>query len=208
MRLGMSLIISIAFLVGCQNASPTPIPLPGWNFLVSDLLLEENSFPEGWERIRDHPQGSLTDPTIGYVYRSWWGKAQGYGKTDQAIWRATSIADSKAHYDELRGSQFEPSHPLALGTVFVPFKPPTEIDFQSKVADEFYLACGWWDWAYCEVIGRYGNYVVEMGLDLEAEYEGHSTHGLTYAEIETVVEAMDTRFAEFLEAFPLSTSTP
>lgn len=208
MKLKMLLTLCMVSIVGCQTISPTSIPLPGWNSLVSGLLLEDDSFPEGWERIRDHPQGSLADPTINHVYRSWWGKAQGNGKADQAIWRATSIADSRPHYDELRGSQFEPSRPLASGTTYVPFEPPTAIDFQSKVADEFYLACGWWDWAYCEVIARYRNYVVEMSLDLEAEYEGYSTRGLTYADIETVVEAMDAKFAEFLNAFPLDTSSP
>lgn len=84
---------------------------------------------------------------------------------------------------------------------YVAFVPPDEIDFHSQIADEFYLACGWRIWARSEVLARYRNYVVDLSLDLEAEYGGHTSQGLKYAEIETVVRAMDAKFAEAMAQF-------
>jgi hypothetical protein len=206
------LILTLSLLVlmiSCQPImapEPTPTPLPGWRSLVSDLLVEDDVFPRGWARIRDHPQDSLTDRTINHVYRSWWGKAEGTGKVEQTIWRAYTIASAQELYAELRQSQFYVHRTPSPPDFFVAFEPPDEIDFQSQIADEFYLACGWRIWARCEVIARYCNYVVDMRLDQEAEHEEHVTHGLTYAEIEAVVRVMDAKFAEAMETF--STSPP
>jgi len=200
MILAMSLL---TLMVSCRVVplwGPASTPLPGWRSLVSDLLVEDSAFPAGWARMRDLPQGSLTDPTINHVYRSWWGQAQGKGKAEQAIWRAYSIVDAEDKYTELRQSQFQP-RVTPQYDLFVEFAPPTEISFQSQVANEFYLACGWWGVAYCEVVARYRNYVVDMSFELEAEYDGDVTHGLTYPEIEVVVRAMDARFAEAMEEF-------
>jgi len=205
MKPKLLLIVSLlALTVSCRAILPsesTPTPLPGWRSLVSELLLGDEAFPSGWARIRDHPQGSLTDSTIDHVYRSWWGKAQSSGKADQAVWRAYTTGDAENWYAELRQRQFHPSRTLPPYELFLEFEPPDEIDFHSQVADEFYLACGWWTWAYCEVVARYRNYVVDMHLDLEAEYAGHTSEGLTYAEIETAVRAMDAKFAEAMAQF-------
>jgi hypothetical protein len=181
---------------------PTPTPPPGWRSLVSDLLLGDDAFPEGWARIRDLPKGSLTDPTVNHVYRSWWNAAQGVGKTDQAIWRSYTIEDAIHQYTELRQQgMLLPNYTPSPWDFFVEFKPPPEIDFRSQIADQFYLACGWLYGAQCHVIARYHNYVTYASLDLEAEYEGHIDHGLTYPEVDTVVRAMDAKFAEALEKF-------
>ncbi len=182
--------------------APTPTPLPGWRSLVSDLLVEDNAFPEGWARMRDHPKGSLTDPTINHVYRSWWNAKQGHGKAEQAIWRAYTIEDARKKYIQLRRqSTLLPIYTPAPWEFYVEFKPPPEIGFRSQIADEFYLACGWRDVAKCYVIARYRNYVTYMVLMLEAEYAGHVSHGLTYPEIEAVVRAMDAKFAEAMKEF-------
>jgi hypothetical protein len=200
-------ILTLFFLVlmmSCQAIvapDPTPTPLPGWRSLVSDLLIEDDIFPKGWVRTRDHPQGSLTDRTINHVYRSWWGEAEGAGKVEQAIWRAYTVADAEKKYADLRQSQFYAHRTPSPPEFFVAFEPPDEINFRSQIADEFYIACGWRIWARCEVIARYCNYVVDMRLDQEAEREGHVTHGSTYTEIEAMVRAMDAKFAEAMGEF-------
>ena len=204
------LILLLSFLtliVSCQviaTPEPTPTPLPGWRSLVSDLLLEDNAFPEGWARIRTMPIDSLTDPTINHVYRSWWGQSQGTGKVEQAIWRAYTTAAAEERYADLRQRLFWLTPPPPPD-FYVPFEPPDEIDFHSQVADEFYLACGWRIWAHCEVVARYRNYVVATNLDLEAKHEGHVTQGLAYAEIEDAVRAMDARFEQVLNSYSAPT---
>jgi len=190
-------------VMGCQATrvwEPTPTPPPGWRSPVSTLLVEDNAFPEGWVRAREFPD--TPDPTINHVYRRWWGKARGAGAADQAIWRAYTIEDAREKYTELRQqSMLLPDYTPSPWEFYVEFKPPPEIGFRSQIADEFYLACGWLYGAECHVIARYRNYVSFISLDLEAEYEGHTTVGLTYPEIETVVQAMDAKFAEALETF-------
>lgn len=184
--------------------------LPGWRSLVSELLVKDDTFPDGWVRIRDMPQGSLTDPTINHVYRSWWGETQGDGKVDQSIWRAYTIDDAEEQYAKLRQqSMFRPDFTPSPQDLYLEFKQPPEITFYSEIADEFFLACGWLYGAQCHVIARYRNYVTYMTLDLDGQsYNGYTTIGLTYPEMETILNAMDAKFAEFLNAFPLATSTP
>lgn len=196
----------IVLLVGLVSASctspwgPTPTPLPGWRSPVSDFFVDESAFPEGW-RV-GYPENASTDPTINHVWQEWWGPPEESCLVGQSIWRGYTARDVEGKFDSLRRSQFKPSRPLPPDTLFVPFEPPAEIGFRSEVADEFYLACGWWRLAYCEVIARYRNYVVELWLDREAVYEGHVSQGLTYPEIERVIRAMDARFAQGLETLP------
>jgi len=194
LRLIGILCLTIA-VASCQlSRQPTPTPLLGWRLPVSGLFVDEYAFPEGW--LVEFPEDTVTDPTVNYVYRSW-GCGHISGTVDQQIWRAYTTSEAKDKYTELRDSQFQPSRSLHPSTTFIEFEPPSEISFRSQIADEFYLACGWWDWAYCQVVARYRNYVVLMRLAREAECEGHVTHGLTYPEIETVVRAMDARFEQF-----------
>lgn len=202
MKLRLILIVSVLAMQNCQiipALAPNSTPLPSLNSSIGALLVEDNAFPEGWVRIRDLPKDMMTDPTVNHVYRSWWGKAKGEGEAEQAVWRLHTIAEAEDQYSELREHQFYPNRTLPTYEVFVEFEPPDEIDFQSQMADEFYLACGWWTWAYCQVVARYRNYVTYMKLDQEAEYKGQVTHGLTYPEIETIVRAMDANISELLE---------
>lgn len=212
MKLRWITIFLFLALAGCQVfqvRGTETTSLPGWRSLVSDLLVEDDALPKGWARIRDLPQGSLTDQTINHVYRSWWDETRGDGKGDQAIWRAYTIEDAKERYTELRQqSMFRADFTPSPGDLYVAFKSPPEIDFHSEIADEFFLACGWLYEAQCHVISRYRNYVTFLSLDLESEYQGNITVGLTYSEIELVMRAMDAKFVEFLRSFPLETSTP
>jgi len=208
-KLAMMLLVLLA-MTGCGRLTflkPTPTPLPGWRLVVSELLLDEEALPEGWVRMRDGPENSSTDPTINHVYRSWWNQVGGAGTVTQAIWRSYSLREAEEWYAELRQKQFQPARPSPYD-IFVPFETPTEIRFQSEVADEFYLGCGWWGTAYCEVVARYRNYVADLKMDLEATCGEYTTHGLTYEEIEEIIRAMDARFTAFLVEHPLTTPTP
>jgi hypothetical protein len=189
--------------MGCRAIpawEPTPTPLPGWRSPADSLLVDNHAFPEGWVREREFPD--TPDPTVNHVYRQWWGRARGDGAADQAIWRAYTIEDAQEKYSELRRQpMLLQSYTPSPWDVYVEFESPPEIDFQSQIADELYLACGWLYEAQCHVIARYRNYVTYIAVDLEAEYGGYRTVGLTYAEIEAVVEAMDAKFAEAMEEF-------
>src|SRR5574342_92635 len=96
------LILLFIVLVGCTTfpSGLTVTPLPGWREIVSDLLLTDVDIANGWVRTRDWPKGSLTDPTINHVYRSWWRPNLGYGEFEQHIWRSLTIDDAHSFYLE------------------------------------------------------------------------------------------------------------
>jgi len=182
----------------------TPTPLPGWRSPVYQLLVDDSVFPQSW--VVDFPQDTSTDPTANHVGRTWGNITNGAG-TEQAIWRAYSITDAQKKYDELQ-SQFRPSRPSEPDAIFIEPEPPAEIRFQSQVADEMRLACGWTYAAYCVVVARYRNYVTDIRMDLQADHEGIHSDGLTYEQIENIVMAMDVKFTAFLVTFPMSTLSP
>ena len=101
------------------------------------------------------------------------------------------------YFQELQKGN-HPNDPQRPGDFFMEFKSPDDIQFESWAADEYSLTCGWMTWAYCSLIVRYRNYNTALRLDLQAEYKGEKSDGLTYAEMEPIMKAMDTRFVEFL----------
>jgi hypothetical protein len=203
LRLAVIFLIAI-LLDGCNMVSVTPTPPPGWRSPVYQLLVDDVVFPQDW--TVDFPQDTSTDPTANHVGRTWGNITNGAG-TEQAVWRAYSIADAQKKYSELQ-IQFHPSRPTEPDAIFVEPKPPTEINFQSQAADEIYLACGWARAAYCAVVARYRNYVTDIRMDLQAEHEGFRSDGLTYEQIKNIVIAMDAKFVEFLNDYPLATPVP
>ncbi len=204
LRQAMSSLLLIAiFTTGCERvvlSQLIPSPL-GWRSPVAQLLLDESAFPKGWQIDFDFPEENTMDPTINHVGREWWGPDKGSAYISQSIWRSYTVSDAKKGYTELRQS------PLLLACLtpipedfYVEFSPPLELSFQSQVADEFYMACGWVVWAYCEVVARYRNYTVELNLPLEAEYQGRTRQGLTYGEMEAALKAMDNEFQELFSS--------
>jgi hypothetical protein len=104
---------------------------------------------------------------------------------------------------------YDPKRTPPPDQIYIPYKTPSEIDFQGGSADEFYLACGWSGFPQCVAIARYRNYTVELITDWETIGPDRKVrNGLTTDEIETILKAMDMRFVEFLYGFPLATSSP
>lgn len=206
MRFRVPLAATLAALIAVSCSllpEPTPTPLPGWYRDARELLVPESAFPGEW-RVHLYKEANV-HPRANHVHREL-GRGNRPGIAVQDVWRSYTTGSAKAHYDELRQGEFHPSEPLPAYAVFIEFEPPTEISVESRVADEFFLACGWWTVAVCKVVARYRNYVVLMRLPHEAEVDGHHTDGLTYGEIETVVRAMDARFEQFLDS--LTTPVP
>lgn len=194
--LAMFLLVSI--LQGCKISGATPTPLPGWRYPVYQLLVEDSIFPQGWTAT--FPQDTSVDPTANHVWRTWSHSAG--ARAEQAIWRGYSITDAQTKYDELQ-QQFNPSRPMEPNAKYVELKPPTSIDTKNLVADEMYLACGWVYIAYCEVIARYRNFVTDIRMDLDEEFEDAHSEGLSYEQIDKIIRAMDNKFGEFLSMYPL-----
>ena len=163
------------------------------------LLLDVSAFPESWQvqsQLEDyfHPLSKHVRRDFALILPSNHGSAL----VSQDVWQADTVNMAQDRYEELLESQYQPSRPLNPGHLFVAFEPPSDIHLPTGLADESYLACKWWIWAYCQLVSRYQNYVVYLRLDQRAEFEGHITNGLTSQEIEAVIWAMDSKVAEVL----------
>ncbi len=199
MRKYIILLLFVALMLACVRlpfVKQTPTPLPGWRSPVYQLLLEDSSFPEGWKD--EFPNETEKDPTINHVYRIW-GRGYLPGTVEQSIQRAYTEERAIKTYQNLQ-SQFTPT-PSVFDDVFIPLESPEEVSFVSEVADEWKFACGWQTIPFCVLIARYRNYTTEMRLALETEdilNPGELTDGLTYLEIENVLQEVDLKFSEFL----------
>jgi hypothetical protein len=203
------LMLILLFLVSCDYNnfhSPEPTP-PGWNELVSNLLVDSTSFPSGWEKIRDS-KDILVDTSVNHVYRSWWWKSRGDGLVEQSIWRAINTTEAEEKYNDLRQGSFLEKITPKPGEENEKYLVPDEITYRSEIANSFYYACGWKNGGECIVIAQYRNYVSYMRLSLNGQNQGYTTIGLSYQEIESLIQAMDEKFAEFLASHPLETPVP
>jgi hypothetical protein len=102
-------------------------------------------------------------------------------------------------------AQFTLTPPADPDQVFVAPSTPSEISFDSKLADEFRFECGWHITPYCLLIARYRNYVVELRFPLEVEHIQRPdtyTNGLAYQEVEDLIRAMEEKFIVFFGSMP------
>mgnify|MGYP001604200809 CR=1 FL=1 len=202
------LFITIIYLLltSCQNFFlVTPSPMPGWRAPVYKMLADDTAFPVGWEPLS--PTDTSTDPTANHVGRRWGDLSpKGSNTAEQAIWRAYTVDDAKVKYSELLKNRLNTIQPLPNGAILVPFAPPMNIKFQSFIANEFYLACGWAYIAYCRITVRYRNYVIDFRIDRKAEYNGVKTGGLTDTEIENLLNNMDAKANNYIKG--VLTATP
>jgi hypothetical protein len=168
-------------------------------------LIDSSILPAGWD-LSEGESTTVSDPTTNHVSRTWRHHVNG-SLVWESVWRAYTIDDAKDKYHEL-SQEFGPPRISTDGHIYVEFRTPAEIDFRSQLADEYHLACRWWDRPYCLAIARYRNYAVELRMDQQAELNGVQASGLTYSEMEALIKATDARFAEFLGQLATPTTVP
>jgi hypothetical protein len=200
------LVLLCLFGVGCQspnNFLRQTTPLPGWRSPTDYLFLTEDDLPEGWQSNSPVPTAE-PDPTINANAREWYQVGSSI-TVYQIIWRSYTIEDAQVHYLDRYKNEFRvPQPPIPAYRHYCEFTPPVEITFRSKVANEFYLACGSLDISYCEVLARYRNYVTILRIDAKLDCNNDSQEGLPYSEIEKIIRAMDSRFEKFLVENPIN----
>ena len=84
------------------------------------------------------------------------------------------------------------------GELYLKFVPPPGFGSASAIADEDYFACGWYEISFCVFIARYRNYVTEVRFEMEEEYQGQISNGISLRDAYEVVFAVDAEFADFL----------
>ncbi len=184
------------------EGAPLPLPnIPAWH-----LLINADAFPKGWEADPCAPTDRLCFSGT-HALRTF-GRVEIPGHVIQQAYRFNAVEAAKAKFRRVREVDFRPRQPPNLQ-----FAPPSEITYQSPIADEYYFGCGVDRIPACKAIFRYGNYYIEFYFDLD-EYQGYGRDvegdGLKIEEIEPILRAMDERAAAVLGLRPRAepTKTP
>ena len=177
---GIVLLLSGCSPLGTQTGPPIASPP------ASAFLLEADVFPKGWVPSPEDEKGEIVAgrdfhlPTVaGHAY--------------QEIHRRPN--------DWLASEKYKV---YLEGEINVrKFAPPPEITFHSKIADEYYFACGVDRIPSCGMVARYHNYFVFFYFDL---FTKEQPEGLTYAEIEHVLEAFEAKVTDLFSVPAEATS--
>jgi hypothetical protein len=194
-KLVMSLISVVWAAAGCSITNP----VPAHPVSTSELLLDEQPFPMGW-------QASSCDPYCEREERN--------GQSGRSFFRTGipgHVIQNVFHYSSERAAHvtFEGYKSMNLSEAtpsarepFSPFQPPPEISYRSPIADEQYLGCGVDVVPGCRAGLRYGQYFVYFYFSLESGYVGTrkiQNSGLKLEEIEPILRAMDERVSLLLD---------
>lgn len=187
-KVGLVTAITLAATLSCVIPVPgvpgDPVPAPG--VPASDLLLDAQPFPAGWEVLPCEPYCDDTEKA-GQAERTF--HLTGVpGHVIQQMFYFGSENDAEANFQRYEET--------------TPFSPPPEIAYRSPIADQQYLRCGVDIVPACWAALRYGNYFVYFYFRLESGYDADGerveAHGLKTEEVEAILRAMDERAADLL----------
>jgi hypothetical protein len=174
----LMVVLAILLLCGCTTSQQNKKE----SVLATALLLDEKSFPPGWVTDPEDNNGEA------YADRTFEGVgSKTPGVSFEEVYVFLTEQGAKKKYTEYVNGEFNQS---PVRSPFVAFKPPAEINYKSKIADEYYFVCGVDVVPRCELLLRYRNYFILFNFD-------HATddypYGLTYPQIEKVLADLETK---------------
>jgi hypothetical protein len=197
--LNLGVLALVLLGTGCSNAgevlNATPLP----NAPAPSLLLDEKPFPPKWQVAPGETSRDLRDT---HAIRGF-GRRSIAGQVIQNVYQFDSVRDALAKYQLYRKADFAKAPPPQVPSTEL--VTPSEITYQSPIADEYYLGCGWNVAYICRALFRYRNYVVEFYFDIDSG----NGEGMKVREVEPIVRAMDEQTSSVLGIpFPTPTPTP
>ncbi len=175
------LLVCTCALLACRSCGYPPI---------EDLLIDESAFPPGWSASTNGPKPIPKAPlggtkSVESIQLSFYAYGGGAG---ECIRRFESPQGAADEFRRQSGIVFR------NGEFNTPWAIPSELSYQSPVADQFYCACSTYEgeyWPRCACIARYGVYFVHFGT--------HMLPGLmTHTDLENVLQAIDERMEQHL----------
>jgi hypothetical protein len=186
------IVTGLALMTNCSRVTEPQKP-PSDSVSASALLLEPISFPDGWA-------GSPCDTSlcrqggggVTAAERDFY-RAEAPGHVLQEVYRFLDNQAASHKFSVYRATDFDKPE---MSFHYEPLAPPPEISFRSQIADEYYFACGVEDVPLCRMVARYRNFFVYIYFDHATE---KNAGGLTYSQIEHVLEALETKVAQALD---------
>lgn len=155
---------------------------PEDSFALEPLLLDESVFPPG---ATAGPVMETADHhgAIGHLGRDIY---VGTGGASHEVYRYTTARRAAREFERMMNIGFP------RGEYYTPWAVPSELRYQSPVADQFYLACANHGGnLICHAMGQYDEYFIRFSTLI-------SPDSMTYADLERALRAIDERMASYL----------
>jgi len=158
---------------------------PTRTFLLKDLLLDESAFPQGWHG-RDMvlgPDQRLRAEQIGRFFYN-----ENGGATQEVYRFSSGTRCAGIGFQKKTAAWFAPAEGWG------PWTGPSDLTYQSPVADQFRLACAaspQEDMRLCQAVAQHEEYLVRFHAYV-------SPQSLSVADLEAILVAIDERMALYL----------
>jgi len=189
----LCLVTCAGCLLACNALQERP---PERGFETDELFIDVSVFPPEWSADPAGPQRHTGQAPLGGGPETLQRRVltfdvgDGHGGAFEKIYRMASI--------KVAAKEFERQITLWFpkGKYWTPWERPTELKFESSIADQFRVACAH-DTARsdlaqkCHFIGQYEEYLVWFSTDMSPDF-------MTYQDLEHVLEAIDERMEHYL----------
>jgi len=158
-------------------------------FTLQDLLVDVSVFPPGWEESPNGPSADELAPfsdDVRYVARI---SLVFYTANGVAVEEINQFHDEKEATDEF--NQWL-EREFAPGDSHEPWFVPTDIQYQSIIADQVHFACGDNGKTFCRFLGQYDEYIVLFNAHTSPNF-------MTYADFEQILWAIDEQMESSLK---------
>jgi len=198
---GITFAVVLCFLscVGCMLLCRET--LPERKFAIEELFIDASVFPPGWEADPGGPQIDTGRAPLGggpdtiqrrvlFFHAEGTVKGKSVGAYEQ-IYRMASVKVAAKEFERQMSLWFP------KGKYWTPWERPGDVEYQSSVADRFYLACASHGATpetrvpMCDMVGQYEEYLVWFSTDMSPDF-------MTYQDLEHVLEAIDERMEHYL----------
>ena len=182
-------VFCLFYLLACDVGSADSI-LPVETLDAKELIINSENYPADWQAFSC--ESVLCDSKDGSTYeQSFLPMAHEPGQFFQEVYRFSSISDAREKFLVYQNGAFNKESFDPKGTEF---SIPSEFPYISLVADQYYFACARQFGLVCQMIARYKNYFIFMYFDMD---DGRG-YGLTFQEVEKILEGLDEQVAHLL----------
>lgn len=183
------LLALVALMLSCTGGCCPPVRprVPERSFTLDELLVDESAFPSGWQQqgLPDR-KGAPVRLGIERIGVGFMGGIEGVAL--HQIYQFEGVGETTEAYQELSKFWFSEREG------WTSWSSPTELSYQSSVADRFRLGCYTHrenGIKYCQAVGQYDEYIVR--------FHTYMSPGLmTYTDLEHVLQVIDERMAHYL----------
>jgi hypothetical protein len=171
-----AVVVLLLIVSGCVSGAPQR------DFPTEALLLDETAFPPETKAGPTMPMpnklGSRESRGLTFYGR--------FGIANHDVYRYRSAMQAASTFERETTLWFP-------NTQFSgPWTVPSELSYQSSIADRFYLACSIeMGIPMCNGIAQYEEYFIRFNVHMHPEY-------MTYQDLERVLRAMDERMVQYL----------